>query len=355
MPSQRHRSFSVKGDWFRWSRYQLVNGVVIPAPEARLSRYDPWASFRANAGKYRTVSQPYLDLLELHRSLQEEDARGVELHESQERRRSGPIVGPPTVADHRTLDWCHQHGHLGILPIRSTLVRLKDVEDRDELAIRRTHYIRDGALWRRETALQFDWVSSREATEERLRDRARKTESTLTWFNFGTRAHDERPLEDVREFFPTLEGTAADFIPPLPLTDEFWQSYGEPVSEITAHCRLFRKAVDYMKQWNPDRSTGHQDPSVRAASMLLRDLAQNVPLDDLDDTRTASGLLASYALMFLWDRAERRRCLQCEKCNRYFVSNDIRARYCSPSCRNRVQSRRHRAKQASGKRSKETR
>ena len=78
--------------------------------------------------------------------------------------------------------------------------------------------------------------------------------------------------------------------------------------------------------------------------MFLKDLAHNVPLDDLDDTRTSAGLLASYALMFLWDRKAGRRCLQCAHCNHYFVSNARQARYCTPRCRNTTHSQRHRAK-----------
>ena len=95
-------------------------------------------------------------------------------------------------------------------------------------------------------------------------------------------------------------------------------------------------------QWNDDVPTHEQDPTVRRASLFLKDLAQNVALDDVEDTRRSAGLLASHALMLLMDRTDGRRCLHCAKCDRYFVSNDRQARYCSPRCRNAAQSQRHR-------------
>ncbi len=334
----------VNGDWWRWSQYDLVDGVVVPASGARLSFYDPWASFRAHAGIYRTVSQPYLACLELARVLRDLDARGIRPTQFHGRNMTGRIVGPSTAADGRIVEWCNTHGHLGIVPVLSTSIRLDDVADRAESAIQRTHYVRDVDRWHLDTASQFEWQSTREATDEHLRNSATKTTGTVTWFNFETRVHDARPLDTLRDYF-SRRGAASDpVVPPRPLTDEFWHAYDEPVWEIGRYCHLFGQAVDYLTQWNDALPSDQQDPTVRRASMVLEDLARNVALNDVDNTRTSAGLLASYALMFLWDRTEGRRCLQCEHCNHYFVSNARQARYCTPRCRNVTQSRRHRAK-----------
>ena len=339
----------MRGDWVRWSQHLLVNGVLVPDPKAGRVRYDPWAGFRANVGKYRTASQPYLELLELYRALQDDEARGVKPTAPQARGVRGPSVGSPTAADHRIRDWCNRQGHLGIVPVMSTLVQLSDVADRDQLAIQRTHYVRDGDRWHRETASQADWVSTREATDQRLRERVTESHGTITWFNFGSRIYDELPLETLQDYFPLPDAAGDPFVPPLPLTDQFWRSYGEPVWEINRYCRLFGRAVEYLAQWNHNLPTDEQDPTVKRASMFLKDLAHNVALDEVENTRTSAGLLASYALMVLWDRADGRRCLHCEKCDGFFTSNDKRALYCSPRCRNRVQSERHRAKKAGTK------
>jgi len=64
----------------------------------------------------------------------------------------------------------------------------------------------------------------------------------------------------------------------------------------------------------------------------------------LDEERTPAGLLASFALMFLWDLRDGRRALRCKNCSLYFVSDEYRAAYCSIRCRNTAQSRQYRAK-----------
>src|SRR5690349_13705292 len=74
------KSFEVSGEWFRWSRYRMVNKVIVPMPGAELNEYDPWKAYRSNAGKYRTVDQPYTSLLELQRKLEEADSRRVHLY-----------------------------------------------------------------------------------------------------------------------------------------------------------------------------------------------------------------------------------------------------------------------------------
>ena len=344
--THKHRSTVVRGKWHRWSRYQLVNGRVVPDLEATPSRYDPWATFTANDGAYRTVKQPYVDLLELHRTLQQDQARGVRPTELRERGVSGPVVGPPTVADHHILEWCNRHGLLGILPVLSTSVRLADTEHQDEPAIERTQYVRDGDRWHIETALQFEWLSTSAATDEHVRERAEGSHGTFSWFNFGARTHDQRPLADLWDYFPLAGARHDGFVPPVPFSEEFWRSYGEPVWEISRFCDLFTRAVDHLKPWGADATTDHQPPKATRASLFLKDLARNVEVDDLENTRRSAGLLASYALMVLWDRADDRRCLQCVNCKRHFASNDKRARYCSPRCRNIVQSRRHREKRA---------
>ena len=68
----------------------------------------------------------------------------------------------------------------------------------------------------------------------------------------------------------------------------------------------------------------------------------------LDEARVPASLLASYALMFLWDVVEGRRALRCKNCDHYFVSDEHHAAYCSKRCRNTEQSRRYRAKKEVG-------
>jgi len=62
-------SVDVRGRWRLWSRYQLREGVICRSPRATLVEYDPWDLYRENLGRYRTVQQPYVSLLELAREL----------------------------------------------------------------------------------------------------------------------------------------------------------------------------------------------------------------------------------------------------------------------------------------------
>ena len=344
---QRLRAIPVHGTVVRYDRHELLGGVVAPAMGATLLTSDPWEIFRNNAGRYRTVGQPYVDFLELYRQLKDLGQSGV--HPTHLwRTLEGPRSDPPNAADQLILTFCNGHGLLDLLPVLATSIRLDAVDDDTDASATQTQYVRDGRRWSVELERRSDWFLTPEGTTSRVRKDGGATGS-MTWFNFRTRAHEELPLNDVRDFFPTIENVGGRFIPPLPLTDEFWRTYGEPVREIGRYCDFFGKSVDYLQQWDKERTPDQQDRNVRRASIFLKDLAQNVPLDDLDDTRTSAGLLASYALMFLWDRTAGRRCLQCERCNHYFVSNAAQAQYCTPRCRNTTHSRRHRAKNSGTK------
>ena len=290
------------------------------------------------------MNQPYLSLLELYRQLADLGQSGVHptrLWQTTE----GPRANPPNAADRLILDFCNEHGLLGLLPVLATSIYLDAVDDGTTAAGQQTQYVRDDRRWSVQRESPSDWFLTPEGTTARVRKDG-GAKGSVAWFNFRTRAHDKLPLDELRDYFQTLEDVGDHFIPPLPLTDAFWSSYGEPVWEIRRYCEFFGKSVDYLKQWNEERSPDQQEGTVRRASMFLKDLAHNVPLDDLEDTRTSAGLLASYALMFLWDRTAGRRCLQCAHCNHYFVSDARRARYCTPRCRNTTHSQRHRAKKS---------
>src|ERR1039457_6692528 len=97
-PVQRMKSFEVDGQWVRWSRYDLLNGIIVPAKNAKLEQYDPWREFRSNAGKYRTVEQPYVALLELHRNLKQAESREIR-PTIKSHSRGESLFGPKNEAD----------------------------------------------------------------------------------------------------------------------------------------------------------------------------------------------------------------------------------------------------------------
>jgi hypothetical protein len=145
------------------------------------------------------------------------------------------------------------------------------------------------------------------------------------------------------------------FLPWRPLSRLFWSKYAEPVQYLADWCVVFTHSVDYLSGGR--REATKNLTFLNAAHMVLRRLAESAaPHFELypgrnvvlDEERTPAGLLASYALMFLWDLLEGRRALRCKNCDHYFVSDEYRAAYCSTRCRNTAQSKRYRAKKEVG-------
>ena len=345
------RSFDVSGVWHRWSSYDLLNGVIVAAKGAELVEYDPWNAFRSNAGKYRAVEQPYIPLLELHRGLADAEARGIRPSRTPMHRRhlKDPIIGPRTRADELILKWCNEHGLLGLVPVLSCSIRLGQG----------LHHFRDGGQWFTAIISQHNtgfatitkrWLETgAHSTPSKTEDRAQQS---VTWLNWQSHEYEEKCLEHIELFLrPVWKDEALNA--PRPNTREFWNCYGEPLDEFTYWCEMFARAVDYLSQWESGKANGDDSwHDVQRSHWLLSGLAQSAAhsftfkpeRNTVDEARMSAGLLASYALMFLWDKMEGRRALRCSNCHRYFVSDEHRARYCSRRCRNTAQSRRYRAK-----------
>ena len=359
---QSAKAFEIRGLWFSWSHYDLLNGVIVPGEGAKLLEYDPWHRFRANAGKYRTVEQPYTPLLELHRHLKELEASNVRPWQPSNRHFIGePERGPKNDADRLILDWCNQHGLLGLVPVLANSIRpVANIEPgRDDFSrvVKKRHHFRDGGIW-------HSWLTTVEpsgTTPDAAEQAARRyldedPKPGATWYKWLTHMYEEKPLQHIRDFFlPSPFGLyreELEFDFPCPNTRQFWESYGEPVWAFVEWCEIFASAVDYLSGWSGGK-IDDQSRAVLQSHCALSGLAQttapsfrfNPERNTVDEERVSPGLLASYALMFLWDRVEGRRALRCQNCSSYFISNEHRARYCSPRCRNTAQSRRYRSKE----------
>ena len=60
---------AVQGDWWRFDRYEIKDGVIRPAASARLEWYDPWLAYR-QVEYQKGAAPPYEDLLKLAAKLQ---------------------------------------------------------------------------------------------------------------------------------------------------------------------------------------------------------------------------------------------------------------------------------------------
>lgn len=356
----KEKAAAVSGTWVRASQYDLLNGVVVPADGAEFVDFDPWQEFRANVGEYRTVEQPYVKLLELNRNLKDAESKGIRpsyiaFHP---RYIAGPLRGSKTKADELILAWCNQHGLLGLVPVLSNSIHPPitigpDLHNSAWLVTKR-HHFRDGGRW---TPSRSD-TRHIDTTPKKAENAARKfadkgPKPGVTWFNWMNHVFEQKPLDYIEPFFrPVWKDEPLNL--PCPNTRKFWRCYGEPLQEFTLWCEMFALCVDHMSQWDVDKAKKEDAVhTVRQSFWALEGLAAgaaasfgfNHKTNTLDEKRVSAGLFASYALMFLWDWQAGRRALSCQACKRYFVSNETRARYCSPRCRNTAQKRRSRARQ----------
>lgn len=354
-PMQSSQSSAIRGKWVRWSKYELLEGAVFPARYSQLEEYDPWQEFNANIGKYRTVQQPYITLLELHRRL---EATRQTFKTTMHDRHAHPVVLPSQVllpsnfkivvlrdaahselllppldfviepesdAARLVLEWSRRNGLLGLVPIISTCIRIGENQA----------YVRRGSEWH-----TWDWG---------VEAPTRPDQQDLHWYQWLTGgAETILPAQIADYFLPALFGASSADLP-CPQSELFWQSYGEPIRNIVRWCEAFALSVDALSGLAPGSgllSSQVADDGFLVLSQLAKSCAPSFTFDSarctINEERVSAGLLASYALMFLWDRVAGRRAMRCHNCGRYFVSDEHRARYCSPTCRNTAQSRRYR-------------
>jgi hypothetical protein len=353
-PVHKNDALQIKGKWPKWSRYEVVNGVIVPAKDAELTEYDPWLMYNSNTDVYRTVKQPYLSLLELGRHLKKCEKAGIVPSKLDSRHSAvNPSRGPQKGADELVLDWCNTNGLLGLLPVLSTEIHVSD----------NVQHFRDGGRW-------FTSVTEEEVRGSITATHCRKEsgeqdsvtpmvqadhKTSMTWLSWWRQIYERTPLGEMCTFFGAWSPTEA-FTPCRPGSREFWLKYSEPVHQFADWCIVFLNAVDGLSRLG-SRAAYDLD-LVKAGHLVLNRLAESAaPRFELhptrkivlDEERVPAGLLASYALMFLWDVVGGRRALRCKNCDRYFVSDEHRAAYCSPRCRNTAQSRRYRSKKEAGR------
>ena len=355
--SVREEALSIAGRWVRASRYELGMGFITPARNSRCEEYDPWSQFIENCGKYRTVEQPYVPLLNLGRMLRETHSEA---------------------ANQAILKWCTEHGLLGLLPTQYITIELpaKLTRDYGWPVVETPLYIRQGewkALSERTVFLPQNEVTrfqQRHGVD--LRNSARllhldamgdpagaeemiKHDAPQAFFSFGGFGNQLGLADLHRSFFPTVAKEDVSGLP-LPNSVEFWPIYSEQTVEFRQAVEFFTHHVTMLSNPSSQVSIGGRW-SLEEAQIQLSAWASAVavayrfPRSTVDEIRSSPGLLASYALMYLWDLKAGRRVLTCGNCGQYFVSDEHRAKYCSPRCRNTAQTRRFRAKK---KRSKST-
>jgi hypothetical protein len=361
-----------QGGWWRFSKYELRDGYIRPAPKAQLEIYDPWAAYQSSweydpesATPYieqRTSAPPYQSLLAL---LQEF--------------RFDALGKPDLESAEKLLAWCSEHGLLGLLPQRTQMVTLavrwyppgwgpmlgeKPKPPKDgKLSLIGFQYFRQNAVVRLRGWYALMLASQKTETGHKLGELGKKSRGALRPHaliqdmrplqNEGlmstilTPSYYEEPLSQTwGNFFPDVPKNEKDtYLYPIPLSDAFWHLYAESVDDFLAGAIVLAKAVDSISHnaggegWYSDEGVSLLNNLVSSASMMVRPGGDTY----IQEWRTPS-LLASYAVMALQDLTQQRRLLNCETCNKPFITDAYQARYCSDTCRHTAQKRRYRQK-----------
>lgn len=332
------------GDWWRATRYEVVDGVIRPASDSRIERYDPWALYRRTRAKGHEFQPPYADLTDL----------GLELSTSREN------------AEKQIVGWCRTYGLLGLLPHQVRMATLSPrwaVREVPGLAMPVPEQVQLFRLhngWRRRRTMipvnQDVDLAAPDCDRGQLVSRAI---APVAWARTGVIRQDLRSAEISSEsvrmtfgrFFPGVEsGDADDFPYPAPLSEEFWRAYGEPYDDFLDGLQCFAEAMWLLEPQRSAEKLSREDARrVSRGTELLNALLApanatlvTAPGASFEQRWICGSLLSAFAMMALQDLAEGRHIHPCRTCSRLFVSQHPAARFCSDQCRWTSQKRRQR-------------
>ena len=309
--------------WFRFEGYEIKGDYICPIADAKLVEIFPWQEFRNPAGK-KSVRQPYHSLLELASHLRWDSRLRLEGDGEQ-----------------RVLDWCGEHGLLGLLLHRVETVILP-AEKRFTPGVsasaptpKTTIFERRNRGWTVIDAVDLPTAPTKPGVY--IRRQLGGFQMTFeplekTWGSF---------FRDV----PVRDRPGYQY--PAPFTPDFWRQYCEPLGQFVAAAVSFRQAVDTLRKLGA--RTKPAPAEIMRAESLMHALSLPVrPLLYQHGKHYGVGwachsLLAAYAMMAILDLA-RARVLECANptCRKIFVSNTVQARYCGETCRGTVQVRKRR-------------
>lgn len=146
-----------------------------------------------------------------------------------------------------------------------------------------------------------------------------------------------------KPFFPNVpdaERLTYDY--PLPLSDEFWQAYSEPVDVFISTAADLHLALRNLRGRESSTETKSEYRArIRAGQSALNELAYPISACLVANEKgqfrqrwVSTSLLGSLAMMALLDVAGDGRVLTCPVCLNLFTSKSSKAKYCSRTCRN---------------------
>lgn len=346
------------GLWWKFDRYDLKDGYIVPAKNARLTRYNPWNDYwDARDARTRDQQQPaYSSLLQLLTEIKTLPASDTGRLE------------PNRDSRHAILEWCAQYGLLGLLHHVTQAVYLPGRTVKGQAAPVYGEYLRESTGWR-----------SRFHTAGRHIETAGNWDAVWDPFSRGTAVDGDlgtvicSPFGSLTAATSTIEEEWASFFPsvpidqrrtypyPPPYSTPFWKLYGEPLDLFLRMAGLLRETVDAFNHPEgisiaaidvvppPDGGVPHARKDRRSDSALQRLHLLTSPVRmSLGSYKRgaqvvwcAASLLSAFGAMLCEDLADNRH-HRCEECQRVFISNQPTVRFCSKKCLNTATKRTYR-------------
>ena len=381
------RTAIVRGNWWRFGRYEIREGRICAHTAGRPEPYDPWKAYNASRAERGTTEPPYQGLFRLLQDLLLKPAA------------NGSKYALDRSGERRVLDWCKSNGLLGILPFRVCSVTLyprwfRPLTEEELLkAGVPDEYVSGGQLPEgylpKDTLVpsQVRYVSSTIEWWEKIRkmDRSRPVASgsipsarleemvpsdlvppfwpppgVILRDLRGRDIRDERLPQTFARFFPGVPLTELETYPyPRPGTLEFAREYGEHLDDFLEAAFLLRDVADaLLLKKSTSEMTKPELDRVSSSKMALEGLVAPVSRgfritgdDTFEDYLASPSLLSSFAMM-VFDDLIGRRLSRCRSCGLVFSSSAYQAEYCSDTCRRREYKRRWRAGKAKKGRAK---
>lgn len=313
---------SMHGVWWRFRRYEIVDGFIVAGANAALDVYDPWREYARGGSADRELRTPYMDLL---------DTRNAMAATADKDEQNSLILAA-----------CRKYGLLGLLPHRTTAVYLRD----DSSGCREFHRGPDGWVELERTSVGATGV---------LMSPIGRPYPTLEPVSEWTRYFGEAGAREREDYL-------------LPTTDEFWRRYREPVDEYIGALHRLCKVIECLgRPVRDDNLTGPVIPEpesneafrwwdavdrlnamIGVASPAIVPARHHTPQGKATRSVDYSfhvwtpSLLSALALMATFDTAGNTFFVQCRGCNRLFATRRSQKQYCGDTCRNRVNKTLHR-------------
>lgn len=345
MDESNRRPGLATGPWWRFSRYEIVNGVVRPTEDAYAEEYDPWQDYlenrRRGAGEGR-VSAPYQDLIGVWR-----DVRGHDV--------DGSYGDLGLKQKKRLLRWCRQHGLLGLWH-HEVLLALFPVGRGQPDGGPLRGYERAAWDWRERRLPRTRRGTGQERQGLRLPERLLDALPREVWRSalpsggfvmreLASGAISNAPLDSLWRLYFDPDGPLGSptWPVPPPTSIEFWRSYGEPVSMMMFAAQELASSIEHLTAPTGDKrgrfARERLNVLAAPAAPAVVDTAEGLTLG-----WDSPSLLASFATMAISDAAGGASAVVCQTCGAPFLTSAYQARYCSSRCKETARTRRRRAK-----------